>query len=106
MIFMNREQYAPFDTEDCDNDGIVNYALDEGVRDSRFCARTRKGADKGEPAFRREGGCFGASRRFGGGGHTLAAGCCIEGIFENVPSELMRRIKAALEELPEESGGA
>ena len=46
------------------------------------------------------------AQAFGGGGHTLAAGCCIEGNFENVPSELMRRIKAALEELPEESGGA
>ena len=64
MIFMNREQYAPFDTEDCDNDGIVNYALDvKGCEIAVFAHGTRKGADKGEPAFRREGGCFGASRR-------------------------------------------
>lgn len=107
MIFMNREQYAPFDTEDCDNDGIVNYALDvKGCEIAVFAHEREKGLTK---VSLRSAGRADVSRiaqAFGGGGHTLAAGCCIEGDFENVPSELMRRIKAALEELPEESGGA
>lgn len=75
--FLEFDQFAPFNTEGCDTEGIVNYILDiEGCKIAIFAHENLKNVTK--ISFRSTDVQYDVSAiasHFGGGGHTLAAGC-------------------------------
>ena len=95
VIFLNNEEYQPFNSEDCDTEGIVNYALNVGGCKVAIFAY-EKSPRTTKVSFRSVDPRYDVSKiaaNFGGGGHIQAAGCTIEQNCDKVKALIYDYIK-------------
>ncbi|MBQ9196040.1 MAG: bifunctional oligoribonuclease/PAP phosphatase NrnA [Clostridia bacterium] len=81
---------------DGDLHGMVNYGLNiDGVKMTFMADETPDGWKISLRALP-GGDAASIARQFGGGGHTLAAGCVLQGGYAEIESRLMQAVQAAL----------
>ncbi|HYV03286.1 MAG TPA: bifunctional oligoribonuclease/PAP phosphatase NrnA [Blastocatellia bacterium] len=96
-VTMDRETMYEADACEEDADGIVNHALSVGDVDAvAFFKEISPGAYRVSLRSKGKNNVAKVAERFGGGGHRNAAGCRIEGEFEEVKKRVIEGLQAAL----------
>ena len=96
-VTMDRETMYESDACEEDADGIVNHALSVGDVDAvAFFKEISPGAYRVSLRSKGKNNVAKVAERFGGGGHRNAAGCRIEGEFEEVKKRVIEGLQAAL----------
>src|SRR5215470_10573098 len=96
-ISMSRDMIYEADATDEDAEGIVNYALSVGeVEVVAFFKELGMGSYRISLRSKGKGNVAKVAELFGGGGHRNAAGCRVEGDFEEVKQRLVRALQAAI----------
>ncbi len=96
--FLDYENYLTFNTGDCDTEGVVNFVLDvEGCKIAIFAHESKKGITK--ISLRSTDSNFDVAKvavNFGGGGHTMAAGCTLNVPCQDAKEKIYSYIKEIL----------
>ena len=96
-ITMSRETMSEAGASDDDADGIVNHALSIGdVKAVAFFKELSPGVYRVSLRSKGKNNVAKVAESFGGGGHRNAAGCRIEGEFEDVKRRVVTGLQAAV----------
>ena len=96
-VTMDRSTMYDADASEEDSDGIVNHALSIGeVEAVAFFKEISPGAYRVSLRSKGKNNVAKVAESFGGGGHRNAAGCRIEGEFEDVKRRVIEGLQAAL----------
>src|SRR5262252_6859124 len=96
-ITMSRETMNEAGASDDDADGIVNHALSIGeVKAVAFFKELSPGVYRVSLRSKGKNNVAKVAESFGGGGHRNAAGCRIEGDFEDVKRRVVEGLQAAV----------
>ncbi|HLG16065.1 MAG TPA: bifunctional oligoribonuclease/PAP phosphatase NrnA [Blastocatellia bacterium] len=100
-VTMNRETMAEAGASEEDSDGIVNHALSvDGVEAVAFFKELAPGIYRVSLRSKGKNNVAKVAEVFGGGGHRNAAGCRIEGEFEEVRRRVIEGLQRALGAVP------
>ena len=96
-VTMDRETMDEAEASEEDSDGIVNYALSvEAVEAVAFFKELAPGVYRVSLRSKGKNNVAKVAEMFGGGGHRNAAGCRIEGEFEEVRRRVIEGLQHAL----------
>ena len=96
FTYITKKDEEDVNADNGDYDGIVEQGRDvEGVEVSVFLRETPKGI-KASLRSKDYVNVSEIGRIFGGGGHTRAAGCTMQGTIDGVKAQILNQIKAAL----------
>ena len=97
VIVFTMKDFASTGTQECDTDGIINFVRDvKGVEVAVSLAEV--GDKKYKVSFRTKSYVNAAicAKCFGGGGHVRAAGCRVNGYYEDVLSKIIKVVTERL----------
>jgi phosphoesterase RecJ-like protein len=96
-VTMDRATMYEADASEEDSDGIVNHALSGGEIDAvAFFKEISPGVYRVSLRSKGKNNVAKVAESFGGGGHRNAAGCRIEGDFEDVKRRVIEGLQSAL----------
>jgi phosphoesterase RecJ-like protein len=96
-VTMDRETMYESDASEEDSDGIVNHALSVGEVDAvAFFKELSPGVYRVSLRSKGKNNVAKVAEMFGGGGHRNAAGCRIEGDFEDVKRRVIEGLQSAI----------
>jgi phosphoesterase RecJ-like protein len=96
-VTMDRQTMIEADASEEDSDGIVNHALSVGDVDAvAFFKELSPGVYRVSLRSKGKNNVAKVAEKFGGGGHRNAAGCRIEGDFEDVKRRVIEGLQNAI----------
>ncbi|MGQ9631147.1 MAG: DHH family phosphoesterase [bacterium] len=97
-IHATRQMFDITNTEESDADGLVNYARSvDGVKVAVFFRELKGGKIRVSLRSYDDIDVEQIARKFGGGGHTTASGCILEGTIQNATDLLLQAVRSAVD---------